>query len=154
MATRSTICLVLKKSDIGKFMKFDINKIPKGLGYERNEKVEEFCEVELTDSILQIYHHWDGYPSGVGATLLKYFNDYDSVLNLLLGGDASSINPPMVVQYYAWRDEDWKDVAPKCVSDAVCSEEYVYKFEDGVWAFKGYDDEDWIDLKTYLSENE
>ena len=42
MATRSTICLVLKKEDIGKFMKFDINKIPKGLGYDRNEKVEEF----------------------------------------------------------------------------------------------------------------
>lgn len=152
MATRSTICLVLKKDDIGKSMKFDINKIPKGLGYEKNEKVEEFCEVELTKPILEIYHHWDGYPKGVGLTLVTYFNDYDTILNLLLGGDASTINPPLISQYYTW-DEDWKDVKPKGVDTAVCSEEYVYKFEDGVWTFKGYDDKDWIDLKTYLAEN-
>lgn len=153
MATRSTICLVLKKEDIGKTMKFDLAKLPKDYAYELCKEVRKFHEVELTKPILEIYHHWDGYPEGVGLTLLTYFNDYDTILNLLLGGDASSINDG-VCQYYAWRKEDWDRVKPKGVDTAVCSEDYVYKFEDGVWTFKGYDDKDWIDLKTYLAENE
>lgn len=153
MATRSTICVVLKKEDIGKTMKFDMNKLPKGYSYDKCDEVTDFKEVELTKPILEIYHHWDGYPEGVGLTLVTHFNDYDTILNLLLGGDASSINDG-VCQYYAWRNEEWESVKPKCVEEAVCSEEYVYKFEDGVWSFKGWDDKDWIDLKTYLAENE
>ena len=151
MATRSTIVLVLKKEDIGKSMKFDINKLPKGYSYDTCEEVDvnDFPEVELNKPMLEIYHHWDGYPEGIGKTLIGDFNTYDVILNLLLGGDASTINGG-VCQYYAWRNEDWEIVKPKNVDKAVCSEEYVYKFEDGVWSFKGWNDNEWTDLKTYF----
>ena len=27
------------------------------------------------DSILSVYHHWDGYPEGLGVTLASYLDD-------------------------------------------------------------------------------
>lgn len=155
MATRSTICVVLRKEDIGKTMSFDLSKLPKDYKYKQGDEcnIEDMPQVTLTKPILEIYHHWDGYPEGVGKTLLKDFNDYDTILNLLLGGDASTINGG-VCQYYAWRNEDWESVKPKCVEEAYCSEEYVYKFEDGVWSFMHWDESEWHDLAEYLSNME
>ena len=30
-------------------------------------------------TIVDIYHHWDGYPEGLGVTLASYLNDYHIV---------------------------------------------------------------------------
>lgn len=151
MATRSTICLVLKKDDIGKELKFDEKKLPKGLTYS-NEYIDIVESVVLEKPILEIYHHWDGYPKGVGMTLLNRFNDYDTILNLLLGGNASSINGDNIVQYCAWRGDEWRFEKPLQMveEECVCSEEYIYKFDDDKWYFKGIYDEKWIDLKEYI----
>ena len=40
-------------------------------------------------SVESIYCHWDGYPEGVGATLLDYWTDTASVNELLALGDLS-----------------------------------------------------------------
>ena len=151
MATRSNICLVLNKEDIGKVMKFDETKLPKDVTYN-HKCLNKAEEVTLEKPVLEIYHHWDGYPEGVGKTLLAQYNDYDTILNLLLGGDASSINRDNVCQYYAWRGEDWKYVKPKQVDEPLLKEEYLYKFENGVWYFKDrYENKDWTILKEYLN---
>ena len=42
------------------------------------------------DSILSVYHHWDGYPQWLGVTLNKKFNTFDKVAELIDGGDMSS----------------------------------------------------------------
>lgn len=150
MATRSNICLVLKKEDIGKSVKFDLNKLPKGITC-MDEYIDKVGEVVLDKPILEIYHHWDGYPEGVGVTLVKQFNDYDTILNLLLGGDASSINDGEVCQYCAWRGENWEDVKPSTYDEPKFTEEFIYKFEDGAWYFKdGYDIKEWTNLADYL----
>lgn len=149
MATRSTICLVLDKSDIGKELKFDESKLPEGIMYS-NEYIGKIESVKLSDSVLEIYHHWDGYPEGVGRTLVDKFNTYDLVLNLLLGGDASSIIGDTIIQYCADGGEDWQYVKPWLTNDCLLSESYVYKFENGKWYFKGYADSDWVDLAEYL----
>ena len=151
MATRSNICLVLNKEDIGKVMKFDETKLPKNVTCD-NEFLKMVEEVTLEKPILEIYHHWDGYPEGLGKTLLEQYNDYNIILNLLLGGDASSINGDNVCQYCAWRGEDWKSVKPKQLDKPALNEEYLYKFEDGVWYFKDdYENEDWTNLEEYLN---
>ena len=42
------------------------------------------------DSILSVYHHWDGYPEWLGVTLNKKFNTREKVAELIDGGDMSS----------------------------------------------------------------
>jgi hypothetical protein len=46
--------------------------------------------IQLADeSILSVYHHWDGYPQWLGVTLNEKFNTKDKVAELLDGGDLS-----------------------------------------------------------------
>ncbi len=150
MATRSNICLILNKEDIGKVVKFNATKLPKDVTYD-NEFLNLVEEVTLEKPVLEIYHHWDGYPENLGKTLLEQYNDYDTILNLLLGGDASTINNNNVCQYCAWRGEDWEYVKPKQLDKPAFNEEYLYKFENGVWYFRDeYENEDWTNLKEYL----
>ena len=151
MATRSNICLILNKEDIGKVVKFNATKLPKDVTCD-NKFLNLVEEVTLEKPVLEIYHHWDGYPENLGKTLLEQYNDYDTILNLLLGGDASTINNNNVCQYCAWRGEDWEYVKPKQLDKPAFNEEYLYKFENGVWYFRDeYENEDWTNLKEYLN---
>ena len=48
--------------------------------------------LELEDgSIKSIYCHWDGYPSGVGATLAGHYTQREKVESLIRLGDISSL---------------------------------------------------------------
>ena len=42
------------------------------------------------DSILSVYHHWDGYPEWLGVTLNEHYNTRESVSELIDGGNMSS----------------------------------------------------------------
>ena len=44
----------------------------------------------VDDSILSVYHHWDGYPEWLGVTLKSKFNTFEKVAELIDGGDMSS----------------------------------------------------------------
>ena len=39
------------------------------------------------DSILSVYHHWDGYPEWLGVTLEEHFNTYEKASELIDGGN-------------------------------------------------------------------
>ena len=43
-------------------------------------------------TILQIYCHYDGYPTGVGATLEKHYNTPDKIKALLALGSVSVLD--------------------------------------------------------------
>lgn len=151
MATRSTISLKVSESDKGKVFHFDENKLPNNFTCE-NGCIDKVGDVKIEKDYLTIYHHWDGYPEGVGKTLVNNYDDYDTILNLLCGGDASSVNGEVICQYCAWRGEDWKSVKPKQLDKPTLNEEYLYKFEDGIWYFKDdYENEDWTNLEEYLN---
>ena len=154
MATRSNICVKIRKEDLNKVMHFDVSKLPNGKAYDSSYK-SSIQDVKLDKDYIQIYHHWDGYPEGLGKTLVEEFNDYETILNLLLGGDASSINEQVIVQYCSWRNEDWDSVKPTLCDKPSLDEKYLYKFEDGKWWVKAEYDSDlkeWADLKEYLEE--
>ena len=54
--------------------------------------------IQLNDnSILSVYHHWDGYPAWLGKVLNSKFNTKEKVTDLIDGGDISC----------AWSDSDW-----------------------------------------------
>ena len=47
--------------------------------------------IQLKDnSVLSVYHHWDGYPSWLGRILNTHFNTREQVSELIDGGDMSS----------------------------------------------------------------
>ena len=156
MSTRSNIYLKLKDESKGQTIKFDFDKLPREHGEQHAELEFPIKDVTIPQNAeyIGIYHHWDGYPEGVGVTLVKKFNDYDTILNLLLGGNASSINGDVIRQYCAWDGEDWKLEQPNQLDydECICSEKYIYKFENGKWYFKAYayKDEEWKDLREYL----
>ena len=155
MATRSTISLKISESDKGRVFHFDIDKLPKSVSGCEDKYIDKVGDVKLEKDYLTIYHHWDGYPEGVGKTLVKRFNDYDAILNLLCGGDASSINGDTIAQYCAWRGEAWEDayggVQPKqSDTEPSVTEDYAYLFKDGKWFFKVYGAKEWTNLEGYL----
>jgi len=46
--------------------------------------------IQLKDnSVLSVYHHWDGYPSWLGRILTTHYNSRDKVAELIDGGDMS-----------------------------------------------------------------
>ena len=49
------------------------------------------------DSILSVYHHYDGYPSWLGRILETHYNTKEKVSELIDGGDMSS----------CWNDTIW-----------------------------------------------
>lgn len=50
---------------------------------------------------MSVYCHFDGYPSGVGRTLLDYYNDEDRVKRLVSLGDLSYVERFLYPEEYA-----------------------------------------------------
>ena len=46
--------------------------------------------IELTDgSVITSYHHWDGYPAGLGFNLVSHWDNPETLLQAIRLGDAS-----------------------------------------------------------------
>ena len=157
MSTRSFIILKVRKEDIGKVMKFNEGLLPKPLDkwqdkdHEgkvwRDETGQDKCQpVEIGDQFIGVYCHWDGYPSGVGAELKTFFKDYNSVLNLILGGSCSAIDGGVVRHYANRQGEEWEHLVPsQGKSRAELARlgrqswgEYAYCFDEATgWKYAG-----------------
>ena len=100
------------------------------------------------ESILSVYHHWDGYPQWLGVTLNEKFNTKDKVAELLDGGDISCCDSDSDwnlnkvdnhVQYYNDRGDNTEprlDINfDDYVNNSNAGEEFVYIFtpEDNLW---------------------
>lgn len=146
MATRSNIRVVLKEEDRDREMYFDPMLIGNDSNGQYKISLNEWGNEQLSIAqslwehvnpagaeALRIYHHWDGYPEGVGETLINEYNTYEKALNLVLGGDCSTIN--RAYSPYALRkSEDWDTIKPQLITeDCGISEEYDYMFKDGEW---------------------
>ena len=160
MATRSYIRVILKEEDRNRDMKFvpnekqsaDLSKNP----WEGDDKDGCWETVNAGGKeALIIYHHWDGYIDGVGETLYNEYNNYEEALNLVLGGDVSTING-RYTSYATRKGEDWDSIQPKAVNeDHPCEEDYDYMFKDGEWFVRSrYDEEceDWTPLQKFMTD--
>ena len=101
---------------------------------------------ELSDgSILSVYHHWDGYPSWLGKTLVAQYNTKEKVAELIDGGDMSSCWSDSIwgkqlpkgeyaPEYYSARGEDCPPRLDKDMEEFFSmGEEYSYIFRNGDW---------------------
>ena len=95
------------------------------------------------ESVVSVYHHWDGYPDWLGTTLRQKYNTKEKIEELLDGGDISCIDSdtdwdrkecePHVL-YYNARGEDTEPRFDSTVEDYLADgEEYAYLFENNEW---------------------
>lgn len=156
MATRSFIGVVVNPKDKGKAIEPSLELLGKDIETFLENPEFHTTTIDESTEVIRIYHHWDGYPSGVGKTLLEKFNSYEKAINLIAFGDASTINGTNAVFYNSWREgEDWKHTKPRQYAseqeyEATCDEDYAYLFKDGKWYVKNCwadkSEQDWKEL--------
>jgi len=92
--------------------------------------------IQLADeSVLSVYHHWDGYPEWLGRILKTHYNTKDKVAELIDGGDMSTCwNESNEPEYYSQRGDNcpprYDDNKYDYLADG---EEYAYLFVNGEW---------------------
>lgn len=86
-------------------------------------------------SIRSVYCHMDGYPSGVGQTLLDHWNTGQECVDILLdGGDMSSLGKDSVTTGY-YKDRGDKDVDAQ-VHENIAAFERDYAYDmDYEWCY-------------------
>ena len=101
------------------------------------------------DSILSVYHHWDGYPEWLGVTLKEHFNTYEKASELIDGGNMGCCysdnqydeekqefvkNDPKP-EYYGGDDEKPRLSRnfTQFAFDSKSGEEFLYLFSENEW---------------------
>lgn len=86
-----------------------------------------------------VYCHFDGYPSGVGATLQQFYNTKAAAEELIAGGDLSALRENLTdTFYYTQRGEPLRIrrglTLEELEQEAMSSWcEYLYTFQDNSW---------------------
>lgn len=125
-------------------------------------------------TIKHSYCHFDGYPTGVGHTLVEHYSDIDQIKELLSFGDMSFLTPKVnpegehsfnkpedgVTVFYS-RDRGESDVDAVTTSKdeyhsvkySSCID-YLYLFSGGHWwVYDNFDKLGWELVKRYLPDN-
>jgi hypothetical protein len=95
--------------------------------------------IKLGDYIKTIYCHWDGYPEGVGQTLVDHYSTPAAITELMELGDVSSLGTSIAkcTAYHRDRKEPYgmveaRDVDPNELVNVGCDYgvDYVYVYND------------------------
>ena len=100
--------------------------------------------IQLKDeSILSVYHHWDGYPSWLGRILTTHYNTKEKVAELIDGGDMSC----------AWTKDRWTG---KKVAEYVTENVEVEEYGPQYYSQRGEDCPPRLDnnMEEFFSDNE
>ena len=92
--------------------------------------------IQLADeSVLSVYHHWDGYPEWLGRILKTHYNSKELAAELIDGGDMSvAWNDSNEPEYYSARGEDCPPRLDANKYDYLADgEEYAYLFVNNEW---------------------
>ena len=123
------------------------------------------------DSILSVYHHFDGYPEGLGVKLQEHYNTYDKVAELIDGGNMSNcysdstfdvetgeFHPVADPQPTYYGGDDEAPILSKNFDEFTqidCWQEYSYIFVTDRWvgyAIKQNYDEDYQEILSVTVE--
>ena len=95
------------------------------------------------ESVVSVYHHWDGYPTFLGVHLRENYTTKEQIKELLDGGYISCIESDTNwnreecephVQYYNDRGEKTEPRLDLSVDQyLIDGEEYAYLFENNEW---------------------
>lgn len=157
MSTRSCIIVRVKDEDLKKVKKFKSSLLPVNEenwdNYGQTREKDLCGKITLNKPYIGIYCHSDGYIEGVGAVLKEKFNDYETALNLVIGGDCSFVWFDCVRRYGTRDLEEWKFIKPTrgiSPSDVFkdIDHEYAYLFENGEWKVRHICDKN-FEFKEY-----
>jgi hypothetical protein len=87
------------------------------------------------ESVLSVYHHWDGYPEWLGRILRTHYNTKEKAAELIDGGDMSvAWNNNNEPEYYSARGDNCPPRLDANKYDYLADgEEYAYLFVNGEW---------------------
>lgn len=98
------------------------------------------------------YCHYDGYPEGVGKTLIDHYNSLDKIEILINRGDMSSLEPTIEkIEFYEAYGDNCCNI--HMIPDRF--QEFIYVYENNKWKYyeipSSYDDVfyDINDLKEF-----
>jgi len=107
--------------------------------------------VKVGDLYHTIYVHWDGYPEGVGNTLVLNYNSQELAEKLVSNGDISSLDdscdkpdghtfddPVNGYTVYYGRDRGETGTDMKTRDSVRFEEEYAYEWDGTKWLVSGY----------------
>ena len=87
------------------------------------------------NSVLSVYHHWDGYPEWLGRILNTHYNSRELATELIDGGDMSAAwGDENRAEYYSERGENcpprYDETREEFLSNG---EEFSYIFTSAGW---------------------
>lgn len=140
MATRSCIIVKVRENEIGTTQKYSDEKSKAPASSWGGNGINKCEDVKIEKPYIGVYCHWDGYPSGVGASLKSFADTYERALNMVLGGWISSVNDDSFTHYANRGGETWSHIAPIQGDTAIdvnakVDEDYAYLFDEdnGGW---------------------
>lgn len=82
-----------------------------------------------------VYNHWDGYPEGVGVTLINHYNSNEKIQELLNRGDISSLGNSIEETEFL---NSFKGYCKICNLDMIpnLGQDYIYVFRNNEWVCK------------------
>tara|TARA_B100001094_G_C18111397_1_gene761382 strand:+ start:207 stop:569 length:363 start_codon:yes stop_codon:yes gene_type:complete len=105
----------------------------------------------INNSVRSIYCHYDGYPEGVGQTLLNHYGEKELDKLLDLGGISSLKDTIESTALTAYREDVYVDVREDYFSnDGSMHIDYSYLYEDGKWIVYNHNTNEEHDLKKFL----
>lgn len=115
MSTRATISVMLKECDLGKALRPKKELLHAKLACTHGNPT--LHESAFTMPFVSIFHHWDGVPPCLGSNLSSHYATYEKALNLILFGDADSINADEynnhnIFFYNYWKNIEWDTARP------------------------------------------
>jgi len=114
-------------------------------------------------SVRAVYVHYDAYVAGVGAILGGWYDTPELVKGLLDLGDLSSLETTLAdtVAYHRDRSETMRMARHYRDIDAYrrngkrhYGAGYLYLYDGGKWFVYGIPDEDWVELRVAVNQEE
>ncbi len=125
--------------------------------------------VKENGNVESVYCHWDGYPEGVGKTLVEYFNTKEKIEKLIALGSISALHETIepktdkhsfdtpeegcTIAYHRDRGEDLEITKHAALSSWQYKprrQEWNYIFIDGVWMCQGDTHKNLVPVTDYL----
>ena len=157
MGTHAYIYVKNDKKDFGNEVVFN------------HKKIRKVPNLKIIAPYMGVYCHYDGYPEFVGVILAKYYTTKEQALNLICGGNMSSIDIDISHYYKEYKQlcgyirngvvyhRQSNFCGPNNLSYYYSSTQpqgqYVYIFQNGEWYFRNSHKGNMQKLIPYLQKH-